>query len=687
MKNIIKRIRLFFFIAMPILLLIMINCAVPPGRVSPKDGKFPSKKKKQWKVQWMKYYQKGYSSSQEHYWDFAARDLKDAIKLRPLDQRWMGPHGLQIEDEYFPHRELGIVYYQQKRFEEAIGELEISLRQFESAKAKYFLNLAREDYLQETGEDRFPPQIDIKYPQSGLLTGSSSLTISGEVKDDQYVKSLFINDEEIPIEISEPSIEFQRDITLKRGENRIDIEVMDLVGKKTQKEIVIWCDWRAPIIYIDRIEEDSKNRTGSIEGYVSDFSGVAGFWLNGSRVDFLHYREGEFSIQVPVSSMKAPLKFNAEDILGNHTSGKIDISEIIGQADSENPIQTRLAFMGQNPEGLIASSLDSEPDASKKRIDSGPIIRLKEMPDRLTVDWGECFLEGEVRDLAGIKSLIINGVSLINRTGRIVFFNFKMPLEVGENEITIQAESLSGEAATKKLSIERKLNKVRKVGSRLKLALIPFKYLGERSEIKDMLYDALIQNFIQGERFQIVEREKIRSFLNQAKTEEEEDSQPFIELGRAITAEGIMVGSAYFENDYLEIIARVIDTETTVILDSEEVFGPVESLKDIQFLAEGLSIKFKQAFPLLEGHVVNVDDASVQIDLGEKDLILPFMKVVFFREDEPLRLPGSEMILEKRFITLGEGRIKKVYESISDVDLLSKEGHLQVNLNDQVITK
>ena len=84
---------------------------------------------------------------------------------------------------------------------------------------------------------------------------------------------------------------------------------------------------------------------------------------------------------------------------------------------------------------------------------------------------------------------------------------------------------------------------------------------------------------------------------------------------------------------------------------------------------------------------MNVDDASVQIDLGEKDLILPFMKVVFFREDEPLRLPGSEMILEKRFITLGEGRIKKVYESISDVDLLSKEGHLQVNLNDQVITK
>ncbi|MGA1790824.1 MAG: hypothetical protein ACMUIM_05020 [bacterium] len=111
MKNIIKRIRFFIFTAIPILFLIMINCAVPSGRFSRKDGKSSSKKKRQWNVQWMKYYQRGYSSSQEHYLDFAVRDLKDAITLRPLDQRWMGPHGLQIEDEYFPHRELGIVYY------------------------------------------------------------------------------------------------------------------------------------------------------------------------------------------------------------------------------------------------------------------------------------------------------------------------------------------------------------------------------------------------------------------------------------------------------------------------------------------------------------------------------------------------------------------------------------------------
>jgi hypothetical protein len=162
----------------------------------------------------------------------------------------------------------------------------------------------------------------------------------------------------------------------------------------------------------------------------------------------------------------------------------------------------------------------------------------------------------------------MKGISLLKRTGKIVFFNFKMPLEVGINEITIQADAISGKVVTKKISIERKLNKVEKIGSRLKLTIIPFRYRGERIEIKDLLYDALIQNFIQQERFQIVEREKVKTILDTMKAEEE-DSQPLIELGKVITEEGIFVGSAYFDNDYLEIIARVIDTETIVILNSE----------------------------------------------------------------------------------------------------------------------
>jgi hypothetical protein len=308
------------------------------------------------------------------------------------------------------------------------------------------------------------------------------------------------------------------------------------------------------------------------------------------------------------------------------------------------------------------------------------------MPEHMTVDWDECFLEGEVRDFEGVKSIVINGTPLLTRTARLVFFNFLVPLEVGANELTIEAESLSGKREIKKLFIERKLNHVQKIGSRLNLAIFPFKYQGNRKEIRDLLYDSLIQYFVEQERFQIVDRERIDGLLKKVK-EREDESPPWIEMGRLVTAEGIILGSAYFFDDYLEIIARVVDTETTVILDSEEVFGPVQALRDVQVLSEGLSLKFKQAFPLLEGHVVDVGSDLIQIDLGEKDHILPYMKVIFFREGEPVKLPDSEKILEKRLLILGEGRIKNLYKTSSDVIAISKRDEILIEIDDQVITK
>jgi hypothetical protein len=100
-----------------------------------------------------------------------------------------------------------------------------------------------------------------------------------------------------------------------------------------------------------------------------------------------------------------------------------------------------------------------------------------------------------------------------------------------------------------------------------------------------------------------------------------------------------------------------------------------------------LSLKFKQAFPLVEGGVVSVLPDAVQIDLGRKDRILPYMKIIFFREDQPVNIPGSERISERRFTILGEGRIKKLYESTADAVLVLEKSPLLVEVDDRVITK
>lgn len=673
---------IFLFVLLSVLSLLVIQCAVPPGPVFQEDGRVYGKIEGQWGGRWWNYYQRGLSYAQGCFWDYAVRDIHEAIRQRSIDQRRARTYGLHILDDYFPHRELGIVYFRQKRFKEAIDELETSLKQFESAKAKYFLNQARQGFLNEAGLDQHPPRLFISSPKSGSFTGLSRLTILGEATDDQYVSSVSVDGKEIPVELSNPNILFRHDVKLKRGKNTILVEAIDLVEKKFQQGIIVWCDQEAPLIYIDRIEEVSSEEGYAIEGYISDLAGVSDFRLNGQCVDMPAEEDGSFSAWIQVADLGQPITFEAEDRLGNRTTGELRISDILGKVNNDKVCLQRLAFSGTQLAGMFARE-EAELVSSKADDKSGPVIRMKDLLDSMTVDWDECFIEGEVRDVEGVCTIKVNGTPLITRTARLVFFNFLVPLDVGDNLITIHAENISGIVMTKQLFIKRKLNPVHEIGSRWHLALLPFKYRGDRNELKDLIYESLIQKFVEQGRFQVVDRERIDGLLNREKGIEGDA----IELGRLVSAEGIIVGSAYFFDDHLELIARAIDTETTVVLDSEEVFGPVHSLKDVHLLADGLSVKFKQAFPVVEGRVISEDSDIIQIDIGAKDHVLPYMKVLYFREGEPITLAGSGKILEKRLIVLGQGRITKAYESYSDSVVLSKKDGTRIEVDDWVITK
>ncbi|MBN2373424.1 tetratricopeptide repeat protein [bacterium] len=672
----------YMFVLLSILSLLVIQCAVPPCPVYQEDGQVYGKIEGQWGGRWWNYYQRGFSYAQGGFWDHAASDLKEAVKQRPNDQRRARTYGLHILDDYFPHRELGIVYYSQKRFKDAIEELETSLEQFESAKAKYFLNQARQGFLNEAGLDQQPPRLYISFPKSGFFTGLSKITLRGEATDDQYVSSVSVAGKEIPIELAEPGILFHKDVILKRGENTICVEAVDLVQRKTRQEITLWCDQEAPLIYIDRIEEDPSLDGYAIEGYISDLAGVSGFRLNGRFIELQGEKDGIFSAFIHAHEPDQTVVFEAEDRLGNRTTGEIRISEAIGKTENDSACLPMLAFSGTRLAGMLSKE-DAGSPSVKEDKGSAPVIRIKDILDSMTVDWDECFIEGEVRDAEGVSVIKVNGFPLITRTARLVFFNFLVPLDPGDNLITIHTENISGVAVTKELLIKRKLRPVHEIGSRWHIALLPFKYRGDRDELKDFIYESLIEKFVDQGRFRIVAREKIDSLMNKKKGIEDDP----IETGRLVSAEGVVAGSAYFFDGHLELIARVIDTETTVVLGSEEVFGPVNSLRDVNALAEGLSVKFKQVFPLVEGRVISEDSDTLQIDIGTKDHIVPYMKVLYFREGEPVTFSSSGKALEKRLIILGEGRISKAYESYSDSIALSKKDGYRIDLGDFVITK
>ena len=132
------------------------GCAVKEGKVYQKDGKQFGKPDGLFMEQWNDYYLRGLSYSDGGYWADAAADFQEALRQRDLDQRRARTYGLHFID-YFPNRELGITTITAANIERPFTCLEASLASVESARAKFYLNKARQSWLRQSRLDSAEP--------------------------------------------------------------------------------------------------------------------------------------------------------------------------------------------------------------------------------------------------------------------------------------------------------------------------------------------------------------------------------------------------------------------------------------------------------------------------------------------------------------------------------------------------
>src|SRR5438093_6723956 len=146
-------------------LLGLAGCAVDQGKVYTKDGQeYGVTSSQVWRGRWWNYYERGSSYAAGEFWFEAIADLQEAIKQRAQDQRRSRTYGLHFLD-YFPHREIGVVYYRLGRYADAIRELETSLQSAETGKAKVYLNKARRGQREAVQGDTGPPVPLVESPQ------------------------------------------------------------------------------------------------------------------------------------------------------------------------------------------------------------------------------------------------------------------------------------------------------------------------------------------------------------------------------------------------------------------------------------------------------------------------------------------------------------------------------------------
>lgn len=670
------------------------GCAVKQARTPYiKDDEEFGKTGGLFRARWWNYYERGMSFADGGFNDEALEDFKRAIVGRNSDQWRARTYGMHFVN-YFPHRELGIVYYRQRKVEAAIRELEISLKTAESAKAKFFLNKARKLDLEASGKDLMPPIIRFSDNQDDeFITNRLAVNVEGTVTDDSFVSSMQINGNPFHLELSVPFFNFSREIRLKEGINKISVTADDLLGRTTRKELKVRADWRGPLISLRVIRSNNVPGGGPtrVIGVVTDKSGIVSLVVNGREIASDQEDELVFEHGLNIGY----LSIKAVDIAGNVTlasyprvkkaslrsRGPRFASAANLLVPSRQPIPVQLSEGPRETNGHIFETAAS----GRGR----PNIHIENYEKDMAVYGDSILLEGSVSDDEELVSLKINGEQVLKRRGIALYFSRLLPLEVGENLVMVEAANASGGRSVRRIEIMRKIQQVRQIGSRMSIAVLPMEKRGEPSAVSEAVYGSLVSALVSQARFNVVERERLDELLRELKLSSTELVTPATasRLGRIVSADSMLAGSIMENKEAIEIVAELIDSETSEVISSEDVFDEDKSLRSVANLLERLAWKFKNDFPLLEGKVIDLEGRKkLLVDMGQETRIRKHCRLILFRDYRGSGNPGHDKSAgTSEANQLGEARITAVFDEYSRARLVSGSG--QIKILDRAITK
>jgi tetratricopeptide (TPR) repeat protein len=340
---------IFFILSAAIFICCPIGCQID-FKQSPieKDGKLYGITKGAFRNRWWNYYERGLSFLDGGFWNEAETDFREALTMWDKDQRRIRTYGRHLTD-YFPHRELGIALFHQKRYAEAIDELEASLSTEKSAKAEFYLDKSRKIWIEQENLDTKPPDISVEFPETETFVNTFAVSVTGVAEDDTYIKDIQINGKPVRIDLAAPKISFRSDIPIKTGENTIVAEVTDLTGKAAKTERKIFCDRAGPTLNIDAlIRADHSDKEYIISGYAHDDSGIKEITLNGREILKDPVQEIVLNHPVVLSADHQTAVVIAKDQAGNETRAEISPSD-------------KFPDWHSNSENVLLASLDTFP--------------------------------------------------------------------------------------------------------------------------------------------------------------------------------------------------------------------------------------------------------------------------------------------------------------------------------------
>jgi TolB-like protein len=631
------------------------GCAEGPTKHYVRDGKEYGTVKGTFRDRWWNYYERGLSFAEGAFYNEAIEDFRRAASQRGEDQRTARTYGMHFVD-YFPHREMGVTNYLLGNLEAARKELELSVTQFSTAKARFYLDLVRKGILKQSGVEKGAPVITLALEKEEIWSKEDFVVIEGTAEDERYVSSVRIDGAPLFLDGSDKRIPFSKKLSLPQGRHVVRIEATNLLGGKASRMVVLNVDRTGPMIALNpvKVEEGAPENQVRVSGSLYDEAGVSGMMVNGRPYGVVEGTASSFDLLL--NTKEGHVELVAVDRLGNRTSARIDLAKATG-------LSGRVRVAGLNEEDFFAGLFgpkDTQP----------PMIRLSDWTDRQTVYMDRIYLEGEVSDDSEIVALKVNDASILRGKGQRIFFSYVSELSEGENVLRVVAEDRDGNTARKDLIVIRKIPKAIQLSERMRLTVMPFDQKGAVSDASLSYQDNLLNALVKQDRFRVVEREKLDVILAEQKLSRTQliEKDTAVSLGKLVASQAIIAGSIIESRTGVEIVGRVIDTETSEVLATEDVYTEERDLIGLKRTAEGMAIKFHRDFPLVSGIVIDRKDRFVLTDLG-KDKILMNRRLIVYRE-EPVKHPVTGKLLGMDQVVLGHAWVSQLMPEMSKAELV-----------------
>ncbi|MBF0245656.1 MAG: hypothetical protein HQL31_10370 [Planctomycetes bacterium] len=429
------------------------------------------------------------------------------------------------------------------------------------------------------------------------------------------------------------------------------VEASDGAGRHASLRLPFADDRTGPALSITELSLESGEC--ALKGSLADPGGLGEMsWPSGIH-EHAGVREANFDIRLKVPQGAAHVLLSASDQLGNVTS-----------------IRLPLPLAPAAPAGEVTSS-------------AGPRIRWIPQRERVVVPYGEYALEALLEAGSGeIEEVLLNGQLLPTTRGRYLSLQRRVPLSQGENHFTLRVRDGVGQSESE-LVVERREMRAFSLAHRATLAVLPFSG-GDTQVSLPLVEEALLDLH----RFRLVDRSQLERILEEQKLSRSllADKSTAIRLGKLLAARYSLSGEVRRTSGF-EIVARLLDNESSQIITIADAFAPEESGAAVKNALNLLALKIRQAMPMIEARIRLIKDQRLVLDLPSGLKPADGMEFLIVEKGEDLVDESSgEILIPGEQVLKGRASLERIVDG-GALCRFEMDGVMAVNKGDYAVSR